>query len=98
MKKIYIWNSVQVIASKWKWTVWTVKGFVGDDRVIVNWVNIQKRAKKWQWYIEKEWSIHISNIMPYDTIASQASKVGIRTNKKWKKERFYKKTWNLVSA
>lgn len=98
MKKIHIGDSVQVIASKWKWIVWKVLWFKWDDWILVEWVNVQKRAKKWQWYIEKVWSIHISNVMPYDSKASQPSKVWIRLTKKGKKERFYKKSWNTVVA
>jgi ribosomal protein L24 len=98
MKKIHTWDSVQVIASKWKWTIWKVLAFIWDDRIVVQWVNIQKRAKKGQWYIEKEWSIHISNVMPYDIQVSQSSKIWIRVTKKWKKERYYKKSWNVVTA
>lgn len=98
MKKIHIWDSVQIIASKWKGIIGKVIAFAWDDRIIVQWVNIQKKAKKGEGYIEKEGSIHISNVMPYDTWVSQASKVWIRISKKWKKERYYKKTWNVVTA
>ncbi len=102
MKKIQTWDKVIVIAWKWKWTTSTVLAIAPkkDERrwlwITVKWVNIVKKAKRWEWFQEFEAPIHSSNIMLRDEKSSSWSRVWVRSDKSWKKERFYKKSWNVV--
>ncbi len=102
MKKIQSWDSVIVTAWKGKGTkssvvkVFQRKDIRKWDWVIVKWANIVKKSKKWEWFIEFEAPIHSSNVMLWDESSSSWSRVWIRMGKKWK-ERFFKKSWKVVS-
>ncbi len=95
MKKIQTGDSVIVIAGKHKGAKSTVTTITGEW-IILKWVNIQKKAVKGEWFKEKEGPIHCSNIALWDEKSSAPSRVWIREDKKWKKERFYKKSWAVV--
>jgi len=101
MKKIQTGDKVIVVAGKWKWTISTILwiGMKKDERrgiwVTVKWVNVVKKAKKWEWFQEFEAAIHGSNVMLYDEKSNTWSRVWVREWKKWR-ERFYKKSWDLV--
>ncbi len=68
------------------------------DRILVEKVNVVKRHVKPTQknpkggIIEKEVSIHISNVMPVDQKSGKATRVGFRMEKGGKKIRFGKKT------
>lgn len=97
MKKLKKWDPVIVISWSHKWTKSTINKIVGD-RVYLHDVNKVKKAVKWQWFIEKEASIHISNIAYYDSKNGKAVKVGIKIDDKtWKKVRYNKKTWDVLN-
>ena len=102
MKKIQSWDSVIVIAWKWKWTKSSVvkvlqkKDKRKGDWVVIKWVNIVKKSKKWEWFVEFESPIHSSNVMHRDDSSNSSSRVWFRESKSWK-ERFYKKSWKAVS-
>ena len=95
MRKLKKWDSVIVIA-------WTYKGVkstiikIDGDKVFLHDVNKVKKAVKWQWFIEKEASIHISNIAYLDW--DRPSKVAIKIDEKtWKKVRYSKKSGTVIS-
>lgn len=92
MRKLKKWDSIIVIAWAHKWVKSTIVK-VDGDRVYLHDVNKVKKAVKWQWFIEKEASIHISNVAYYDSKSDKAVKIGIRIDEKtWKKVRYNKKT------
>jgi large subunit ribosomal protein L24 len=87
MKKIQTGDTAIVTAWKNKWAIAQVIR-VDEDSVFLKWVNIVKKAKKQQWFVEKEWSIHISNVSLYDPTTKKPARVKI-SEEKWKKVRLY---------
>lgn len=83
MKKLKKWDSVIVISWSHKWVKSTIIK-VDGDRVYLHDVNKVKKAVKWQWFVEKEASIHISNIayLEWDKATKIAIKFDEKTNKK----------------
>ena len=100
MQKVQTWDKVAVVAWKWKWTTSVVLAVTHKPktwiRVLVKWVNIVKKAKKWEWFVEFEKPIHVSNVLLWDESSKSWSRVWFRDWKKWK-ERFFKKSWKIVS-
>jgi large subunit ribosomal protein L24 len=95
MRKLRKWDSVIVIAWSHKWAKSTILK-IEWDRVFLHDVNKVKKAVKWQGFVEKEASIHISNVAYFD--GKTATKVGIKVDEKtWKKVRFAKKTGKVIS-
>jgi len=95
MRKLRKWDSVIVIAWAHKWAKSTIVKIDGD-RVFLHDVNKVKKAVKWQGFVEKEASIHISNIAYLD--GDKASRIGIKVDEKTgKKVRFAKKTGKVIS-
>ncbi len=87
MKKIQTGDTVIVTAGKHKWAIAPVIR-VEEERVYLQGVNIVKKAVKKQWFIEKEASLHVSNVSAYDATTKKASRVKIG-EEKWKKVRMY---------
>lgn len=83
MKKLKKWDSVIVISWSHKWVKSTIIK-VDGDRIYLHDVNKVKKAVKWQWFVEKEASIHISNIayLEWDKATKVAIKFDEKTNKK----------------
>jgi len=83
MKKLKKWDSVIVISWSHKWVKSTIVK-VDGDKVYLHDVNKVKKAVKWQWFVEKEASIHISNIacLEWDKATKIAIKFDEKTNKK----------------
>lgn len=87
MKKIQTGDTVIVTAGKHKGAIAPVI-HVTENRVFLQGVNKVKKAVKKQWFVEKEASIHISNVSAYDLWEKKASRVKIG-EEKWKKVRIY---------
>ncbi len=87
MKKIQTGDTVIVIAGKHKGAVAQVIR-VEEDKVTLQWVNIVKKAVKKQGFVEKEASIHVSNVAAYDAATKKPSRVKIG-EEKGKKVRMY---------
>lgn len=87
MKKIQTGDTVIVIAGKHKGAIAPVIRVQGD-RVYLQWVNMVKKAVKKEWFIEKEASLHVSNVAVYDATNKKPSRVRIG-EEKWKKVRLY---------
>lgn len=83
MKKLKKWDSVIVISWSHKWVKSTIIK-VDGDKIYLHDVNKVKKAVKWQWFVEKEASIHISNIayLEWDKATKVAIKFDEKTNKK----------------
>jgi len=95
MRKLKTWDSVIVIAWAHKWAKSTIVK-IEWDRVFLHDVNKVKKAVKQQGFVEKEASIHISNIAYLD--GDKASKVGIKVDEKTgKKVRFAKKSGKVIA-
>jgi large subunit ribosomal protein L24 len=95
-------DTVKVISGDNKGKIGKVlKVLVSENRVIVEGVNIVSRhtrpsnANPDGGIIKKEAPIAISNVMVYDTKASQATRVGYK-EENGKTVRFAKKTGNLL--
>lgn len=88
MKKLKKWDSVIVISWSHKWVKSTIVK-VDGDRVYLHDVNKVKKAVKWQWFVEKEASIHISNIayLEWDKATKIAIKFDEKTNKKFRESK-----------
>ena len=70
---------------------------INGDRVYLHNVNKVKKAVKKQGFVEKEASIHISNVAYYDEKAKAPTRVGIKVDEKTgKKVRYSKKTGNIL--
>lgn len=98
MKKIQSWDKVYITSWKFKWTISTVISVITTkkwDMAVVKWVNIVKKAKKWDWFIEFEKALCVSNMLLWDEASNAPSRVWFRIWTNWK-ERFFKKSWNVV--
>ena len=94
MRKIKKGDPIIVIAWKYKWTKSKVLKIDGD-RVYLHDVNKVKKAVKWQWFVEKEASIHISNVTYLD--GDKPTRAGIKVDEKTsKKVRYSKKTNSTI--
>jgi large subunit ribosomal protein L24 len=75
------------------------------DRVVVENVNVVKKHQKANpnagvagGIVEKEMSIHVSNVMLYNPQTKKGDRVGIRALEDGKKVRFFKSTNEVVDA
>jgi large subunit ribosomal protein L24 len=96
MRKLKKWDPVIVIAwaCKWKKSV-IIK--VDGDRVYLKDVKKVKKAVKWQWFVQKEASIHISNVAYFDEKLGKPSRIGIKIDEKTgKKVRYSKGSWIII--
>ncbi len=103
MQKIKRGDDVIVLAGKDKGKRGTVTRIVDADRVIVENVNMVKRHTKANpqagvagGIVEKEASIHISNVAIFNPATKKGDRVGIKTLEDGKKVRFFKSNNEVV--
>lgn len=97
-------DSVMVIAGKDRGKIGKVLSFAdGGERVVVEKINVVKRHTKPSQknpqggMVEKELSIHASNVMPIDPKTGERTRVGYRMDGK-KKLRVSKKSGEVIAA
>jgi large subunit ribosomal protein L24 len=102
MNKIKSEDEVIVVAGKDKGKRGKVQNIVGASRVLVSGINMVKRHTKPNpqagiagGIIEKEASLHISNIAIYNSESGKADRVGVRVED-GKKVRFFKSNNELI--
>ena len=105
MNKLKRDDEVIIITGKDKGKRGTISRLVGKDRVLVHGVNMVKRHTKPNpnagqpgGIIEKEASVHISNIAIYNSSTSKADRVGIKTLEDGKKVRIFKSTGDEIDG
>ena len=105
MRKIRKGDEVVVIAGRDKGRRGTVIKVLEKDRVLVENVNMVKRhtrpnpqAGAQGGVIEKEASLHLSNVLLWNPIAKQGDRVGIRTLADGRRVRDFKSNDEVVDA
>jgi large subunit ribosomal protein L24 len=105
MRRIKKGDEVIVIAGKDKGKRGNVLRVLENDRLIVENVNIIKRHTRANpqagvsgGILEKEASIHASNVMLYNAQAGKGDRVGIRTLDDGRKVRYFKSTKEVVDV
>ena len=105
MNKIRKGDDVVVITGKDKGRRGTVLKVLDDDRVLVENVNMVKKhqrpnpnANVQGGIVEKEMSIHISNLMLYNPVAKKGDRVGLRKLEDGRKVRFFKSNNEVVDV
>lgn len=105
MAKIRKGDEVVVRAGKDKGKRGTVLTVSGDDRVVVEGINLVKRHTKPNpqrnvggGIIEKEMSIHISNVSVYNAIEGKGDRIGFKRLEDGKKVRIYRSTGEVVDV
>jgi large subunit ribosomal protein L24 len=105
MNKIRKGDEVVVIAGREKGRRGTVIRVLPDDRVLVENVNMVKRHTRPNpqrgvqgGVIEKEASLHLSNVMLWNPVAKRGDRVGIRTLADGRRVRFFKSNDEVVDA
>lgn len=103
MRKIKKGDDVIVIAGKDKGKRGNVVRVTPDDRIVVENVNVVKRHTKPNpqrgvagGIVEKEASIHVSNVALFNPATKKGDRVGIRTLEDGRKVRFYKSNDEVV--
>ncbi|MEO5573060.1 MAG: 50S ribosomal protein L24 [Gammaproteobacteria bacterium] len=103
MRKIRKGDDVIVITGKDKSKRGSVLRVLPNDRVMVENVNMAKRHTKPNpnkgiggGIVEKEMSLHISNIALFNPATKQAGKVGIRLLEDGRKVRFFKSNNEVI--
>jgi large subunit ribosomal protein L24 len=103
MQKIRKGDEVIVIAGRDKGKIGEVLQVLPNDRALVNDVNTVKRHTKPNpnkgqqgGIIEKESSIHISNLALYNPATKKADRVGVKTLEDGRKVRFFKSNGEVV--
>jgi large subunit ribosomal protein L24 len=97
MNKLKRDDEVIVVTGKDKGKRGTISRMVGDDRVVVSGVNMVKRHTKPNpnlgqpgGIVEKEASLHISNVAIFNAAENKADRVGIKVLEDGVKKRVYK--------
>ena len=106
MQKIKKGDDVIVITGKDSGKRGTILKVVSElDRVVVENVNVVKKHQKPNpnagvagGIVEKEMSVHVSNVMLYNPQTKKGDRIGIRTLEDGKKVRFFKSTNEVVDA
>ena len=103
MKKIKKGDEISVLAGRDKGKRGVVLRVLDSDRVIVEGVHIVKRHTKPNpqanvpgGIIEKEASIHISNVALFNSVTQKPDRVGIKTLEDDRKVRFFKSNNEVV--
>ena len=103
MKKIKKGDEISVLAGRDKGKRGVVLRVLDNDRVIVEGVHIVKRHTKPNpqasvpgGIIEKEASIHISNVALFNPVTQKPDRVGIKTLEDERKVRFFKSNNEVV--
>lgn len=105
MNKIRKGDEVVVLTGKDRGRRGTVLRRIGDERVVVEGVNRVKKHVRPNplkgevgGIVEKEMSIHVSNIALFNPVTQKADRVGIKTLEDGRKVRFFKSNGELVNA
>lgn len=105
MRRIRKGDQVIVIAGKDKGRQGSVIRFVNPDRVLVEGVNMVKRHTKANparnisgGIIEREATIHVSNVMLFNPSTRKADRVGFRTLEDGRKVRYFKSNHEVVDV
>lgn len=103
MNKIKKGDQVYVLAGRDKGKRGNVTRVLDNDRVIVDGVHVVKRHTKPNpqagvpgGIVEKEASIHISNVALYNPVTQKPDRVGIKTLEDERKVRFFKSNNEVV--
>ncbi len=103
MKKIKKGDEISVLAGRDKGKRGTVLRVLDNDRVIVEGVHIVKRHTKPNpqagvpgGIVEKEASIHISNVALFNPVTQKPDRIGIKTLEDDRKVRFFKSNNEVV--
>ena len=105
MKKIRKGDNVIVIAGRDKGRKGAVIAVLDDDTVLVENVNRVKRhtrgnpqAGRQGGIVEKEASLHLSNVLLWNPAAKKGDRVGIRTLADGRRVRYFKSNDEVVDA
>ena len=105
MRKIRKGDEVIVIAGRDKGRRGTVIKVLENDRVLVENVNMVKRHTRPNpqkgtqgGIVEREASLHLSNVLLWNPIAKQGDRVGIRTLADGRRVRYFKSNDEVVDA
>ena len=105
MRKIRKGDEVVVIAGRDKGRRGTVIKVLENDRVLVENVNMVKRHTRPNpqkgtqgGVVEKEASLHLSNVLLWNPVAKQGDRVGIRTLVDGRRVRYFKSNDEVVDA
>jgi large subunit ribosomal protein L24 len=105
VRRIRKGDTVVVTAGRDKGRTGTVVGVLAEDRVLVEGVNMVKKHQRPNpargvtgAIVQKEASLHASNVALLNPATKKADRVGIRTLKDGRKVRFFKSNGELVDA
>ena len=105
MNKIRKGDEVVVIAGREKGRRGTVIKVLADERVLVENVNMVKRHTRPNpqrgvqgGIVEKEASLHLSNVMLWNPVAKKGDRVGVRALVDGRRVRFFKSNDEVVDA
>jgi large subunit ribosomal protein L24 len=105
MRKIKKGDDVIVIAGRDKGKRGNVTRVVDAERVVVDGINMVKRHTKPNpnvgqagGIIEKEASIHVSNVAIFNTATGKADRVGFRTLEDGRKVRYFKSNKEVIDV
>jgi large subunit ribosomal protein L24 len=105
MRKIRKGDEVVVIAGREKGRRGTVIRVLAHDRVLVENVNMVKRHTRPNpqrgtqgGVVEKEASLHLSNVQLWNPVAKKGDRVGIRTLADGRRVRYFKSNDEVVDA
>jgi large subunit ribosomal protein L24 len=105
MNKIRKGDEVVVISGKDKGRRGTVLKVLEDDRILVENVNMVKKHQRPNpnanvagGIVDKEMSIHISNVMLFNPISKKGDRVGLRKLEDGRKVRFFKSNNEVVDV
>jgi large subunit ribosomal protein L24 len=105
MRKIRKGDEIVVIAGREKGRRGTVIRVLENDRVLVENVNMVKRHTRPNpqrgtqgGVVEKEASLHLSNVQLWNPVAKKGDRVGIRTLADGRRVRYFKSNDEVVDA
>jgi large subunit ribosomal protein L24 len=105
MNKIRKGDEVVVIAGREKGRRGTVIKVLADDRVLVENVNMVKRHTRPNpqrgvqgGIVEKEASLHVSNVMLWNPVTKKGDRVGVRALADGRRVRYFKSNDEVVDA
>jgi large subunit ribosomal protein L24 len=105
VKRIRKGDTVVVTAGRDKGRTGTVVGVLADDRVLVEGVNMVKKHQRPNpargvtgAIVQKEASLHVSNVALVNPATKKADRVGVRSLKDGRKVRYFKSNGELVDA
>ncbi|ABA58771.1 50S ribosomal protein L24 [Nitrosococcus oceani] len=105
MRRVRVGDEVIVTAGRSKGKQGKILRILGDERVIVQDVNMVKRhtrpnptANKPGGIIEREASIHISNVMLYNPATEKGDRIGFRRLEDGRKVRYFKSNDEIIDV